>query len=170
MGQLTGTLLGLITAFIISFIVLTFGAFMPAELISTQIVDDFLRFSDLELKLAITGTVLFPSAIGATLGDILGLGARSWTVLMFLSWGIGGLAAGLLSRDIIQGVFAAVFAAAIGALLTWILIFVIQTSDFGQILGTSSLIIMQSALEGIIYPCIVGGIGGLLGGAITRER
>ncbi|MBD3406660.1 MAG: hypothetical protein GF411_11145 [Candidatus Lokiarchaeota archaeon] len=170
MGQLVGTLVGLVTAFVVSFILLTFGVFLPPELVPAQIVDDFALYTDLELKLAITGTVLFPSPFEATLGHALTYGARGWTVLMFLSWGLGGLAAGLLSRDIVQGVFAAIFAAAIGALLTWLLIFVIQIPDFSQIFGTGSLFIMQSALEGMIYPAIVGGIGGLLGGAITRER
>ncbi len=156
----------MLTTFLFCFIIMMFGSFMPEDVIHPSIVGDFLRFSDLELKIAVVGTVLFPPQ----LGQMLGYGADHGTVLMALAWGVGGLVAGLMSRDIVQGVFSAIFAVIIGALLTWLLIFFVQTVDYAQILGSMSLRLMQMTFEGSIYPGIASVIGGLLGGAITRER
>jgi len=172
LGQGLGTIFGLITAFAIVFLVMTFGPFMPEDLISSSVVTDYLAFDDLELKLAIVGTILYPTAFSAaSLGSVLGYGATGASVLMFLSWGTGGLIAGLLSKDFIPGILSAVFAAIIGAILTWLLIFMISpTFDIMAIFSSSSLIVMQVTLEGAIYPCIACTIGGILGGGITRDR
>ena len=172
MGQGLGTLFGLITAFAIVFLVMTFGPFMPEDLISSSVVTDYLAYTDLELKLAIVGTILYPSALGsAGLGSVLGYGATGASVLMFLAWGTGGLVAGLLSKDFLPGILSAIFAAIVGAILTWLLIFVLSpTFNIMAIFSPSSLIIMQVALEGAIYPCIACAIGGILGGGITRDR
>ncbi|TET11054.1 MAG: hypothetical protein E3J86_03935, partial [Candidatus Thorarchaeota archaeon] len=73
MGQGLGTILGLITAFVIAFIVLTFGDLMPNDLVPGIVVADFLNHSDLELRLAVVGTVLYPSPgfLGsASLGEL----------------------------------------------------------------------------------------------------
>lgn len=172
MGQGLGTLFGLITAFAITFLVMTFGIYMPEDLISSNIVTDFLSNTELELRLAVVGTILYPSALGgASLGAILHFGAQSASVLMFLAWGTGGLVAGLLSKDFLPGILSAMFAAIIGAILTWLLFFmVVQGSDITAIFGPASLLMMQAALEGAIYPCIACAIGGILGGGITRDR
>jgi hypothetical protein len=50
LGQGLGTLFGLITAFAIAFLVMTFGPFMPEDLISSSIVTDFLSNADLVYK------------------------------------------------------------------------------------------------------------------------
>ena len=85
MSQGIGTIVGLITAFVITFLILTFGGFIPTQVIDAYIVNDFLTSIDLELKLAIVGTVLYPSTFTVpNLGSILGLGAQGATVLMFL--------------------------------------------------------------------------------------
>ncbi len=172
MGQGLGTLFGLITAFAIVFIVMTFGPFMPEDLITSSVVTDYVARTDLEAKLAIVGTILYPSAFGAeSLGSVLTYGARGASVLMFLAWGTGGLVAGLLSKDFLPGILSAIFAAIIGAILIWLFIFVISpTFSIMAIFSPSSLIIMQVALEGAIYPCIACAIGGILGGGITRDR
>jgi hypothetical protein len=161
----------LITAFAIAFVILTFGGSMPEDLISSAIVDDFYLHVDLEARLAVVGTVLYPSALGsASLGQILSYGAQGSTVLMALAWGTAGLLAGLLARDFIQGILAAVFSVILGAFLTWLLFFFIQTGDIAQLFGGLSMVILQATLEGSLYPAIAGVIGGLLGGGITRER
>ena len=172
MGQGLGTLFGLITAFAIVFLVMTFGPFMPEDLITSSVVTDYLGFEDLELKLAIVGTILYPSALGgASLGSLVGFGASGASVLMFLAWGTGGLVAGILSKDFLPGILSAVFAAILGAILTWLLFFMISpTPDIMAIFSSSSLLLMQVALEGAIYPCIACTIGGILGGGITRDR
>jgi hypothetical protein len=172
LGQGLGTLFGLITAFGITFLVMTFGIYMPEDLISSSVVTDFLANADLELRLAVVGTILYPSAFGgASLGSVVGYGAGGASVLMFLAWGTGGLIAGLLSKDFLPGILSAVFAAILGALLTWLLFFMISPSfDIANIFGTGSLLLMQVALEGAIYPCIACAIGGILGGGITRDR
>ena len=171
MGQMIGTLVGLITAFAICFLVLTFGSLMPEALIPASVVGDFLSRPDLELRFAIVGTVLYPSALGGqSLAALLGMGAGNSTVLMFLAWGTGGLVAGLLARGLIQGILAAVFSAIFGAVLIWLLIFFVQTTDVSALFGTASMLILQAAFEGCIYPCIAAVIGGILGGAITRQR
>lgn len=172
MGQGLGTLFGLITAFAIVFLVMTFGPFMPEDLITSSVVTDYLAFDDLELKLAIVGTILYPSALGGTsLGSLVGFGASGASVLMFLAWGTGGLVAGMLSKDFLPGILSAVFAAILGAILTWLLFFMISpTPDILAIFSSSSLLLMQVALEGAIYPCIACTIGGILGGGITRDR
>ena len=172
MGQNLGTLFGLITAFGITFLVMTFGIYMPEDLISSSIVTDFLSNTELELRLAVVGTILYPSALGGTsLGAILNFGAQGASVLMFLAWGTGGLIAGLLSKDFLPGILAAIFSAIIGALLTWLLFFMISPGfDITTIFGPTSLLMMQAALEGSIYPCIACAIGGILGGGITRDR
>lgn len=175
MGQGLGTLLGLITAFAVTFIVLMFGSFMPSDLIAPTIVDDFLATNELELRLAVAGTILYPAPaiLGSTsLGSLVGYGAPGGTVLMWLAWGIGGLVAGLMTKEVFPGILSAVFSAIIGAFLTWLLFFLIDPS-FAGIVGIfqqGSLIIMQAALEGTVYPTIACAIGGLLGGAITRDR
>ncbi|TFG99146.1 hypothetical protein E4H12_03760 [Candidatus Thorarchaeota archaeon] len=172
MGQGLGTLFGLITAFAIVFLVMTFGLFMPEDLISSSVVTDYVGFDDLELKLAIVGTILYPSALGgASLGSLVGYGATGASVLMFLAWGTGGLIAGMMSKDFLPGILSGVFAAILGAILTWLLFFMLQpTPDILAIFSPSSLIFMQVALEGAIYPCIACTIGGILGGGITRDR
>jgi hypothetical protein len=172
LGQGLGTLFGLITAFAIVFLVMTFGPFMPEDLITSSVVTDYLAYDDLELKLAIVGTILYPSAFGgASLGGVVGYGAQGASVLMFLAWGTGGLIAGLMSKDFLPGILSAVFAAILGAILTWLLFFAINGSfDIMAIFSNSSLLLMQVALEGAIYPCIAATIGGILGGGITRDR
>lgn len=174
MGQGLGTLLGLITAFIITFIVLTFGTYMPNDLISGIVVTDFLNHSDLELRLAVVGTVLYPSPgfLGSpSLGTLVGYGAQGWSVLMWLAWGTGGLIAGLASKDFLPGIMAAVIGAVIGAFLTWLLFFMISPAfNIAAILEPGSMYIMQASLEGTIYPAIACAIGGLLGGGISRDR
>ena len=172
MGQGLGTIFGLITAFAIAFLVMTFGPFMPEDLITSSVVTDYLAREDLELKLAIVGTILYPSAFGGTsLGSLLSFGAGGASVLMFLAWGTGGLVAGMLSKDFLPGILSGVFAAVLGAILTWLLFFMISaTPDIMAIFSSSSLLIMQVALEGAIYPCIACTIGGILGGGITRSR
>ena len=172
MGQGLGTIFGLITAFGIVFIIMTFGPFMPEDLISSSIVTDYLAALDLEKKLAIVGTILYPAALGGeSLGEVLQYGASGATVLMFLAWGTGGLVAGLLSKDFLPGVLSAVFAAILGAVLVWLLAFVISPGfNITAIFSNASLLIMQVTLEGAIYPSIACVIGGLLGGGITRDR
>jgi hypothetical protein len=172
LGQGLGTIFGLITAFAIAFIVMTFGIYMPADLISPTVVQDFLNYSDLEFRLAVVGTILYPSALGgASLGSVLGYGASGASVLMFLAWGTGGLIAGLMSKDFLPAILAAVFAAIIGAFLTWLLVFVISPGfDIAAIFAPGSLLLMEVALEGAIYPAIACIIGGILGGGITRDR
>lgn len=171
MGQGLGTLFGLITAFAFTFVILTFGQSIPGDVLDPAIVADFLASSDLELKLAVVGTVLYPSAFTVPgLGELLSLGAQGATVWMFLVWGTAGLVAGLVARDIVPAIFAAVFAAIIGAFLTWLLVFIVQTTDFAAIFGTSSMLILQAVLEGSLYPGIATVVGGLLGGGISRER
>jgi hypothetical protein len=174
LGQGLGTLLGLIIAFGIAFIVLTFGFYMPNDLIASTIVDDFLIYSDLELRLAVVGTILYPAPafLGSTsLGSLVGYGAVGATVLMWLAWGTGGLVAGLMTKEVLPGILSAIFSAVIGAFLTWLLFFIISP-DFSAlaIFQQGSLLIMQASLEGTIYPAIACAIGGLLGGAITRSR
>jgi hypothetical protein len=166
LGQILGTIFGLITAFAIVFAVLTFGAIMPEDLISSVVVQDFLTVNDLELKFAVVGTVLYPPLLGANLG----FGASGSTVLMFLAWGTAGLIAGLLSRDWIPAIFAALFSVIVGALLIWLLIFVINTGDFGAIFGSASQMLLEYALQGCIFPAIAAVIGAVLGGGITRRR
>lgn len=166
MGQITGAFLGFITAFIACFLILLFGTFVPEDVVASSIVDDFVGHPDLELKLAIVGTVLYPPH----LGQMLPYGAQQSTVLMALVWGLGGLLAGLVSRDIVKGVFAAIFAVVIGAVLTWLMVFIVQTADIAAIFGSLSLLILQVTFEGTLYPLIAAVIGGLLGSAITRER
>ncbi|NWF96152.1 MAG: hypothetical protein HXY34_08410 [Candidatus Thorarchaeota archaeon] len=166
MGQILGTLTGLIVAFVMCFLLLTFGALMPSQLIDAATVLDFLSSTDLEIRLAVVGTVLYPPLLGTQLG----VGAQSSTVLMFLAWGTGGLIAGLMTRNVPPAVFAAVFSVIIGAFLTWLLVFFINTLDFAAIFGGESLLLLQFVLEGCLYPVIAAGIGGALGGAITRER
>jgi len=172
LGQGLGTLFGLITAFAIVFLVMTFGPFMPEDLITSSVVTDYLGFEDLELKLAIVGTILYPAALGqSSLGSLVGFGASGASVLMFLAWGTGGLVAGILSKDFLPGILSAVFAAILGAILTWLLFFMISpTPDIMAIFSSSSLLLMQVSLEGAIYPCIACTIGGILGGGITRDR
>jgi hypothetical protein len=171
MGQFIGTLVGLVVSFVLCFAILTLGTIMPDALIPSRIVADFLSRPDLELRLAIAGTVMYPSAFGsASLGAMLSMGAQSATVLMFVAWGTGGLVAGLLARGPLQGIFAGVFSVVIGAILIWLLVFFIQTSDFGAIFGAASMFILEAVFEGSVYPLIGVGVGGLLGGAISRER
>ncbi|MHA1215869.1 MAG: hypothetical protein ACTSPE_11290 [Candidatus Thorarchaeota archaeon] len=166
MGQVVGTLVGLVVAFLITFLILMFGGSIHEDLINPAIVADFLNQPDLELKLAVVGTVLYPPYLGMQLA----FGAQGSTILMFLSWGTGGLVAGALTRDIVQGVMAAVFSVIVGAFLVWLLIFFIGTYDFMAIFGVESMLILQFVLEGSVYPGIAAAIGGLLGAGITRER
>ncbi|MFW9966633.1 MAG: hypothetical protein ACFFEA_05710 [Candidatus Thorarchaeota archaeon] len=171
MGQLLGTFTGLITAFAIAFVILTFGGVMPEDLISSTIVADFLSHTDLEMRLAVVGTVLYPPTAGFTgLGAILLTGAQGGTVLMALAWGTGGLVAGLFARDILSGILAALFAVVAGAFLTWMLVFVIRTTDFAAIFGGPSMLILEAVLYGSLYPAIAAVVGGILGGGITRQR
>ncbi len=167
MNQGISALIGLIVAFAFAFLILTLGLLMPAEVVSPDIVTDFLNYSDLELRLAIVGTVLYPPYLGAQIH----VGATHTTVLTWLSWGIAGLIAGLLSRGIPQGIFSSLFAVFIGSLLMWLLVFFIQPyGDIMNLFGTESMILMQVTFQGCLYPGIAAVIGGLLGGAITRER
>ncbi len=166
MGQAIGAIVGLVTTFAVVFIILSFGIYIPDDVIAPSIVTDFMNRPDLELKLAVIGTILYPPHLGVQLS----FGAQGGTVLMALAWGTGGLLAGLLARDVVGGIFAAVFAVVIGAFLTWLLVFFISTSDVSQILGGPSLLLLQFVLEGMLYPSIAAIIGGLLGGAITRKR
>jgi hypothetical protein len=177
LGQGVGTLLGLVTAFAMTFVIMTFGDFMPNDLIAGTIVSDFLMTGELEVRLAVTGTILYPAPaiLGSTsLGSLVGYGAPGATVLMWLAWGTGGLVAGLLTKEIFPGILSAIFSAIIGAFLTWILFFMISPSfastGIGAIFQQGSLLIMQASLEGTIYPAIACAIGGFLGGGITRER
>jgi hypothetical protein len=170
-GQFIGTLVGLVVGFALCFVILTLGTIMPEALIPSGIVADFLSRPDLELRLAIVGTVMYPSAFGsASLGGVLSMGARSATVLMFLAWGAGGLLGGLLARGPVQGIFAGVFSVILGAFLIWLLVFFIQTPDFGALFGTGSMLILEAVFEGSVYPLLAVVVGGLLGGAITREH
>ncbi len=166
MGQAIGALFGLLTTFLLTFVILMFGAFIPADVVSTTIVSNFLGYNDLEIKLAIVGSLLYPPY----LGDILPYAVSQSTVLMAVAWGTGGLVAGLLSRDIVQGIFAALFAVIIGALLTWLIVFIVGTEDLTAIFSSLSLRLMQDTLMGALYPGIAAVIGGILGGGITRER
>jgi len=171
LGQLLGTFIGLITAFAIAFVVLTFGGVMPEDLISSTVVADFLSYTDLEMRLAVVGTVLYPATVGFSgLGAILMTGAQGGTVLMALAWGTGGLMAGLFARDILSGILAALFAVIAGAFLTWILVFVIGTTDFTALFGGPSMLILEAVLYGSLYPAIAAVVGGILGGGITRQR
>ncbi|MBY8997453.1 MAG: hypothetical protein KGD60_06960 [Candidatus Thorarchaeota archaeon] len=174
MGQGIGTLFGLITAFAMTFVVLTFGTFMPNDLIASTVVADFLVTGELEIRLAVTGTILYPAPafLGSTsLGSLVGYGSAGASVLMWLAWGTGGLVAGLFTKDIFPGILSGVFSAVIGAFLTWLLFFIISPGfDVMAIFQQGSLLIMQASLEGTIFPVIACAIGGLLGGAITRDR
>ena len=170
MSQVIGTFIGLIVAFAITFVILTFAIVIPFninDVIASSIVQDFIDVSDLELKLAVVGTVLYPNA---SLYAITRLGAEGASVLMFLAWGTGGLIAGLIARDFVQGIFAAVFSTILGAFLTWLLVFFINTSNFYDIFGPLSMAILNHILVATIYPSIAAIVGGLLGGGITRER
>jgi len=160
-----------------TFIILTFGVYMPNDLIAATVVDDFLVTGELEIRLAVTGTILYPAPafLGSTsLGSLVGYGASGATVLMWLAWGTGGLVAGLMTKDIFPGLLSAIFSAIIGAFLTWILFFMISapfaTTGIAAIFQPGSLLIMQASLEGVVYPAIACAIGGILGGAITRDR
>jgi hypothetical protein len=172
LGQLLGTFVGLITAFAIAFVVLMFGGVMPEDLISSTIVTDFLSYTDLELRLAVVSTVLYPAPAGMeSLGAILGTGAQGGTVLMALAWGTGGLMAGLFARDILSGILAALFAVIAGAFLTWLLVFAIQPYfDIMALFGGPSMYLLEKVLYGSIYGSIAAVVGGILGGGITRER
>jgi hypothetical protein len=171
-GQGLGTIFGLITAFAITFVVMTFGSYMPRDLISPEVVQSFLSSSDLEIRLAVVGTILYPSALGgSSLGSVLGYGASGASVLMFLAWGTAGLIAGLMSKDFLPAILSAVFSAIIGAFLTWLLVFIVSPDfDIALIFAPGSLLLMEVALEGAIYPAIACVIGGILGGGITRDR
>ncbi|MEM2141908.1 MAG: hypothetical protein QXS20_06240 [Candidatus Thorarchaeota archaeon] len=166
MRQLLGSLIGLVTSFVIVFTILALGLTMPEVLIGQYVVQDFLTRTDLELKLAIVGTVLYPPVVGTQLS----LGSQHVSVLMFLAWGTGGLVGGLISRDIIRALFAAVSSVMTGALLTWLLLFLVTTTDVGALLGSASMLLLQYLLEGCVYPAASAIIGGLLGGAISRQR
>jgi hypothetical protein len=171
MGQILGILSGLLTAFAIVFLVLTFGLFIPTDVISAAVVDDFLSLPDLELKLTVVATVLYPSSITTVnLGTYVGYGAAGGTVLMFLAWGTAGLIAGLVSRDFVQGIIASVFAVIIGVFLTWLLVFFIRTTDPLALLSGESMFLLEVVLGGAIYPAIAAFVGGILGGGISRER
>lgn len=172
MGQVLGTLFGLIAAFAITFIVMTFGIYMPEDLISSSVVTDFLSNTELELRLEVVGSILYPSALGgANIGELVGYETGGASVLMFLAWGTGGLIAGLLTKDFLPGLLSAIFSAIVGAFLTWLLFFTVSTGfDIIAIFGPSSLLLMQASLEGAIYPCIACAIGGFLGGGISRDR
>jgi len=171
MGQILGILSGLLSAFIIVFLILTFGPFIPNDVIHANIVADFLSFPDLELKLTVVATVLYPSSITTVnLGTYVGYGAGGSTVLMFLAWGTAGLIAGLVSRDLVQGIVAAIFAVVVGVFLTWLLVFFIRTTDPLALLSGESMFLLEVVLGGAIYPSIAAFVGGLLGGGISRER
>jgi hypothetical protein len=170
-GQGLGTIFGLITAFAITFVVMTFGSYMPRDLISPDIVQSFLSSNDLEIRLAVVGTILYPPSLNfAGLSNVLTYGATGASVLMFLAWGTGGLVAGLMSKDFLPAIMSAVFAAIVGAFLVWLLVFAIQISDITKIFDTGSLLFLELAIQGAIYPCIACAIGGVLGGGITRDR
>ncbi|MCF2136028.1 MAG: hypothetical protein K9W43_02210 [Candidatus Thorarchaeota archaeon] len=166
MGQVLGTFVGLLIAFVFTFLILMFGGSIHEDLINPAIVADFINRPDLEFKLAIVGTVLYPPFLGMQLG----FGAQGSTILMFLAWGVGGLIAGLLARDIVPGILAAVLSVVIGAFLIWLLVFFIGTVDFMALFGGESMLILQFVLEGALYPGIAAAIGGLIGGAIMRDR
>ncbi len=166
LGQGLGTLVGLVVTFAVTFVILTFGLFIPPDVVDPRIINDFLAFTDLELKLVIMGTVLYPPNLGAELM----YGAEEVPVLMFLTWGLGGLIAGLLSKDILPGVLSAIFSAIIGAFLVWLLVFFVQVPDFTLIAGTESMALLERVLTGTLYPAIATAFGGLLGGGISRER
>ena len=170
MSQVIGTFVGLIVAFAITFAILTFAIVFPfsiEDVIKSSIVHDFTDVSDLELKLAVVGTVLYPSP---DLYGITTIGANGASVLMFLAWGTGGLIAGLIARDFVQGIFAAVFATIVGAFLTWLLLFFIKTTNFYDLVGPLSMAILNHILMGTLLPAIAAVVGGVLGGGITRER
>ena len=166
MGQGLGTLVGLVVAFTVTFVILTFGLFIPPDVVDPRIIDDFLVFTDLELKLDVLGTVLYTYRLGVGLT----YGAQEVPVLMFLTWGLGGLIAGLLSKDILPGVLSAIFSAIIGAFLVWLLVFFVQVPDFTLIAGTASMVLLERVLTGTLYPVIATAFGGLLGGGISRQR
>lgn len=171
MGQGLGILGGLITAFVITFLILTFGQLIPADLVHTSVVNDFLSRTDLELKLAVVSTVLFPGSLGSVnLYNFVGYGAQGGMVLTYLAWGAGGLVAGLLTRDIIQGIFASLLTVILAAFLTWLLVFFIASTDPFALISDVSMIILEVVLNSAIFPAIAAVIGGLLGGGITRER
>lgn len=172
MGQLTGALAGLVAAFVITFLILTFGLLIPTDIIRSTIVEDFLSRADLELKLTIVSTVLYPTSLTGSinLGTYVGYGAAGGTVLTYLAWGAGGLVAGLITRDIAQGALAAIFAVIIGAFLSWLLIFFLVTTDYAAIIGGESMLVLQVILESSVFPSIAAVIGGLLGSGITREH
>jgi hypothetical protein len=170
LSQVIGTFVGLIVAFAITFAILTFAIIIPFninDVIDAAIVEDFINSPDLELKLAVVGTVLYPNEAFYAITQI---GADGATVLMFLAWGTGGLIAGLIARDFVQGIFAAIFATIVGAFLIWLLVFFIKTEDFYALIGSLSMSILNSILYATIYPAIAAVVGGLLGGGITRER
>ncbi len=159
------------TAFVVVFLILTLGPYIPADIIDSVIVSDFIARTDLELKLEIVSTILFPTSLtSVNLGTYVGFGAQGGTVLTSLAWGVGGLVAGLLTRDIKLGVLSAITSVVIAAVLTWLLVFFIATSDPLALISDVSLIILEVVLSSSIYPIIAAVIGGLLGGAITRER
>ncbi|MHA1960178.1 MAG: hypothetical protein ACW99U_08110 [Candidatus Thorarchaeota archaeon] len=167
MGQGLGMIVGLVAAYLMAFLVLTFGLFIPPEVIPAHYVSEFLSVNDLELKVAIVGTVLYPYY----LGTYLSFGAAETTVLTFITWGTAGLLSGLLARGMAEALFASLFAVIIGAFLTWLLIFLIQPySDIFALFGTESMLLMQLALQGCIWPGVASVVGGLLGGGISRER
>ena len=172
MGQLAGALAGLVAAFVITFLILTFGLLIPTDIIRNVVVEDFLSRADLEAKLAIVSTVLYPTSLTPeiNLATYVSYGADGGTVLTYLAWGAGGLVAGLLTRDIAQGVLSGIFSVIIGAFLSWLLVFFLVTTDYTTIIGGESMLILQVVLESSIYPCIAAVIGGILGGGITRER
>ena len=153
MSQVIGTFIGLIVAFAITFAILTFAIIMPFnidDVIHASIVQDFITVSDLELKLAVVGSVLYPND---RLYTLIG-GAEGTSVLMFLAWGTGGLVAGLIARDFIQGIFAAVFATIVGAILIWLLVFFINTTNFYDIIGPLSMDILNAILFATLLPAI----------------
>ncbi len=171
MGQGVGIVAGFLTAFIITFLILLFGQYVPSELVPQSIVNDFLSYSDLELKLAIVSTVLFPTSLTTVnLGTYVGYGAQGGTVLTYLAWGCAGLVAGLLTRDIVQAIIAALLSVLMAAFLTWLLIFFIATTDPMALIGSQSLLLLELVLGSSLYPIITAVIGGLLGGGISRER
>ena len=142
MGQGIGTIVGLVIAFAMTFIVLTFGIYIPPEVIPDLIVEDFLARTDLELRVAIVGTVLYPYHLGANLT----YGAAQTTVLAFVAWGFAGLIAGLLSKGCVEGILSAIFSVILGAFLTWLLIFFISTGDVAALFGTGSMLLLQWTL------------------------
>jgi len=166
LGQGIGTLVGLIVTFSVTFAILTFGLFIPPDVVAPGLIVAFLTFTDLEIKLVVMGTVLYPPDLGVGLA----YGAQDVPVLTFLTWGLGGLIAGLLSKDILPGVLSALFSAIIGAFLVWLLVFFVKVPDFTQIAGTESMLLLQRVLIGTLYPAIATAVGGLLGGGISRQR